>query len=67
MNFFNKFSKDGQIDLENLEVFITSLEKRESIAENMSQYSADFQTAEESDLATDELQLNNDDLRNTTA
>ncbi len=67
LNFFNKFSKDGQIDLENLEVFITSLEKRESIAENMSQYSADFQTAEESDLATDELQLNNDDLRNTTA
>lgn len=43
------------MNLEDLEVFIIGLEKKESIADNMSKYSPDFQTEEDHDGADDLL------------
>lgn len=57
MKFFKRFSKDGEMKLDDLEIFINGIEKKESVAENMSKYSPDFQTEEDHDGA-DEL-LNN--------
>lgn len=47
LKFFNKFSKNNQIDLQNIEIFIKSIEKEESIGENIHKFSPDFQTREE--------------------
>jgi hypothetical protein len=51
LKFFRKFSPDGGIDLEDLDTFITGLEKGESITENINQFSPDFQTEEDQDNA----------------
>ena len=47
LTFFRKFSKNDQINLDDLEYFITGLEKKEPLADNMSKFSPDFQTTEE--------------------
>jgi len=39
------------MDLQNLEVFITGLEKKESVTDNIGKYSPDFQTAEDQEDA----------------
>ncbi len=51
LNFFKKFSKNDQLNLEDLNRFITSVEKKESISENMANFSPDFQTAEDHENA----------------
>jgi hypothetical protein len=37
--------------MENMDAFITSLEKKENIADNMSKFSPDFQTKEDHEEA----------------
>lgn len=54
MKFFKRFSKDGEMNLDDLKAFIDGLEKKESVTENMNEYSPDFQTEEDHDGA-DEL------------
>ena len=51
LKFFKKFSKDDKMNLQDLEVFINNLEKEESITDNISKYSPDFQTGEDKDDA----------------
>ncbi|MCX6822918.1 MAG: hypothetical protein NTX91_02880 [candidate division SR1 bacterium] len=53
--FFQKFSKNGEIQLHDLEVFVTSLEKKESIGSNMNKFSPEFQTNEDQASAGDIL------------
>lgn len=47
LKFFKRFSKNNQMNMQDLNVFITSLEKKQSIAENITKLSPDFQTAED--------------------
>ncbi len=58
LNFFNKFSKNNQMNLEDVEVFINGLEKKENIADNTSQYSPDFVTREEHEEADGLIEQN---------
>lgn len=47
LKFFKKFSENNEINLQDLEIFINSLEKEESIWENRSKFSPNFQTQED--------------------
>ncbi len=48
LKFLKQFSHADKIDLQNLETFIISLEKEESISENIKKFSREFQTTEDS-------------------
>jgi hypothetical protein len=48
LKFLKQFSNADKIDLQNLETFIISLEKEESISENIKKFSREFQTTEDS-------------------
>ena len=50
-NFFQKFSKNNEINLEDLDTFITALEKEETISKNISKFSPDFQTEKDKEDA----------------
>jgi len=47
LKFFKRFSKDDKINIQDLKVFVDTLEKQEPIAENITKYSPDFQTAQD--------------------
>ena len=49
--FFKKFSKDNKIQLQDMKIFINSLEKEEDMWENIHKFSPEFQTAYEKDDA----------------
>ena len=51
LKFFRKFSKDNKIHLQDMEMFINSLEKEENIWQNIQKFSPGFQTAYEKDDA----------------
>ena len=51
LKFFKKFSKNGKMNLQDLEVFINTLEKKEDITMNISKFSPDFQTEEDNEDA----------------
>lgn len=56
LKFFKKFSKNDQVNLQDLDTFVTTLEKKENLAGNMHKFSPDFQTAEEHENAEGLLQ-----------
>ena len=49
--FFKKFSKDNKIQLQDMKIFINSLEKEEDMWEHIHKFSPEFQTAYEKDDA----------------
>lgn len=51
LKFFRRFSEDSQINLDDIERFVTDVEKEESIAENITGFSPEFQTIEEKEQA----------------
>lgn len=51
LKFFKKFSENGQINLDNIERFVTDIEKEESITEDIGGFSIEFQTIEEQEQA----------------
>jgi hypothetical protein len=51
LKFFKKFSKNWKMNLQDLDVFIKKLEKKEDIAMNSSKFSPDFQAEEENENA----------------
>ena len=51
LRFFRKFSKNNKIQLQDMEIFINSLEKEENIGQNIQKFSPGFQTAYEKDDA----------------
>ena len=51
LRFFRKFSKNNKIQLQDMEIFINSLEKEENIWQNIQKFSPGFQTAYEKDDA----------------
>lgn len=51
LKFFKKFSKNGKMNLQDLDVFINTLEKKEDITMNISKFSPDFQTEEDNEDA----------------
>ena len=46
-----QFSENNKIHLQDMEIFINSLEKEENIGENIHKFSPEFQTAYEKDDA----------------
>ncbi len=55
LKFFNRFSKNGKISLNDLNTFVDNIEKDESVSENINRYSADFQTIEDHEEADNML------------
>ena len=51
LRFFRKFSKNNKIQLQDMEIFINSLEKEENIGQNIQKFSPGFQKAYEKDDA----------------
>ncbi|MFA6256214.1 MAG: hypothetical protein WC606_03440, partial [Candidatus Absconditabacterales bacterium] len=47
LKFFRRYSDNDKINLQDLDMFVTSLEKKESISENIAKFSPDFQTTED--------------------
>jgi len=66
LKFFRLFSKDGVINITDLEKFKDILQKEDPVTERLSEFSPDFQTQYEEDFAPEILQLENDDLWNNT-
>ena len=64
LSFFQKISKNDKINLQDLEVMISVLEKdASSIWENIDKFSPEFQSQNDKEEATDILNLNNETLR----